>query len=115
MLKAVTTIMAVASSSWLWQQAVVQIRDPVCLAVFGPPIPNPHPISPSRFQHQLCGYYYFAMANTSDNIRFQIFVAKLVLADMLLHTSTSLLSINATYANLTPTLTLTLTLSAAHR
>ena len=46
------------------------------------------------------------MANTSDNIRFQIFVAKPVLADMLLHTSTSLLSMNATYANLTLTLTL---------
>ena len=45
------------------------------------------------------------MANTSDNIRFQIFVAKLVLADMLLHTSTSLLSMTATYANLTLTLT----------
>ena len=53
MLKAVTTIMAVASSSWLWQQAMVQIRDPVCLAVFGPPIPNPirfpHPGSNTNF------------------------------------------------------------------
>ena len=56
------------------------------------PNPNPNPISPSRFQHRLHGYYYFAMANTSNNVRFQIFVAKPVLADMLLHTSTSLLS-----------------------
>ena len=109
MLKAVTAIVTVASSSWLWQQAVAQIRDPVCLAVFGPPIPNPHPISPSRFQHQLRGYiyYYFALANTSNEIRFQTFVAKTELADVLLHISSSLPSFTATYANLTLTLTLT--------
>ena len=36
-----------ANSSWLRQQAEVLVRDPVCLAVFGPPIPNP----PIRISH----------------------------------------------------------------
>ena len=51
-------------------------------------------------------YYYFALANVSNNILFQIFVAITEPADMPFHISPSLPSLNANYANLTLTLSL---------